>query len=268
MRNGAINIAIKAARTAGQLILRQLPRRDSIPVMEKAKHDFATEVDRIVEQEIQRDLKRAFPDHAFLGEETGQHGNSRYVWVVDPLDGTSNFIHGFPHFSVSIGLLERGEPLLGVVYDPLRDEIFAAEKGRGALLNDRRIRVGQRKDLDAALLVTGFAPRERHNIDAHLGMTRDLLVRAEDLRRTGSAALDLAYTACGRFDAYFEAGLKPWDIAAGVLLVREAGGQCTDFKGGNEFMERGDIVAGNMHIAEDLRKTIAPHIAKLRTPKA
>lgn len=265
MRNGAINIAIKAARNAGQLILRQLPRRDSIPVMEKAKHDFATEVDRVAEQEIHRDLKRAFPDHAFLGEESGKSGDSRFVWVVDPLDGTSNFIHGFPHFSVSIALLERGEPLLGVVFDPLRDEIFAAEKGRGALLNDRRLRVGQRKDLDGALLVTGFPPRERHNIDAHLAMTRDVLVKAEDIRRTGSAALDLAYVACGRFDGYFEGGVKPWDIAAGVLLVREAGGQCTDFKGGNAFMERGEIVAGNMHLAEDLRKTIAPHIAKLRS---
>jgi len=267
MRNGAINIAIKAARNAGQLITRQLPRRDSIPVMEKAKHDFATEVDRLAEKEIQRDLKRSFPDHAFLGEESGQTGNSRFVWVVDPLDGTSNFIHGFPHFSISIALLDRGEPMLGVVYDPLRDEIFAAEKGSGALLNDRRLRVGQRKDLDGALLVTGFPPRERHNIDAHLAMTRDVLEKAEDIRRTGSAALDLAYVACGRFDAYFEGGLKPWDIAAGVLLVREAGGVCSDFKGGNDFMERGDIVAGNMHIAADLRKTIAPHIAKLRSPK-
>ncbi len=268
MRNGAINIAIKAARNAGQHILRQLPRRDSIPVMEKAKHDFATEVDRMVEKEIQRDLKRSFPDHAFLGEESGQTGDSRYVWVVDPLDGTSNFIHGFGHFSISIALLERGEPLLGVVYDPLRDEIFAAEKGRGALLNDRRLRVGQRKDLDAALLVTGFAPRERHNVETHMAMTRDLLVKAEDIRRTGSAALDLAYVACGRFDGYFEAGVKPWDIAAGVLLVREAGGQCTDFKGGNRFFETEQIVAANMHVGDDIRRTIAPHLAKLRAVAA
>lgn len=264
MRNGAINIAIKAARNAGQLILRQLPRRDSIPVMEKAKHDFATEVDRLAELEIQRDLKRAFPDHAFLGEESGKTGDSRYLWVVDPLDGTSNFIHGFGHFSISVALLERGEPLLGVVFDPLRDEIFAAEKGRGALLNDRRIRVGQRKDLDGAMLATGFAPRERHNIGTQLAMTQDLLVKAEDIRRTGSAALDLAYVACGRFDAYFESGLKPWDMAAGILLVREAGGQCTDFKGGTTFMDSGRIVAANMHLGDDLRKTIAPHLANLK----
>jgi len=259
MRNGAINIAIKVARHAGQLIIRQLPRRDSIPVHEKANMDFATEVDTAVEREIQRDLKRAFPDHAFLGEETGQTGKSPYLWVVDPLDGTSNFIHGIPHFSVSIALLDRGEPILGVVFDPLRDELFSAEKGRGALLNDRRLRVGQRRELNSALLLTGFAPRVRDQLATQLAITGEFLANAEDIRRSGSAALDLAWIACGRADGYYETGVKPWDVAAGTLLVREAGGQVTDYRGGNDFMQTGQIVAANMHLAEVMRKTLSAH---------
>lgn len=260
MQNGAINIAIKAARAAGQVIMRSLPKRDSLPIIEKAQNDFATEVDRAAELTILRELKRAFPTHAFLAEESGAAGKSRYVWVVDPLDGTSNFIRGFPHFSVSIALTYDNDPILGVVYDPLRDELFAAEKGRGAVHNDRKLRIGTRKGLEGCLLTTGFPFREKRHMDAHMAMTKSLMGQAEDIRRTGSAALDLAYVACGRFDGYYELGLKPWDMAAGVLLVREAGGKCWDFRGGQNFMDTGNIVAGNLKVGEDMLKTIEPHL--------
>lgn len=260
MQNGAINIAIKAARAAGQVIMRSLPKRDSLPIIEKAQNDFATEVDRLAEQTILRELKRAFPTHAFLAEESGATGKSRYLWVVDPLDGTSNYIRGFPHFSVSIALTYDGDPVLGVVFDPLRDELFTAERGRGAVMNDRKLRIGTRKDLQGCLLTTGFPFRDKQHMESHMAMTRSLMDQAEDIRRTGSAALDLAYVACGRFDGYYELGIKPWDIAAGVLLVREAGGKCWDWRGGEKFMDLGHIVAGNLKVGEDMLKAMSPHL--------
>lgn len=263
MRNGALNIAIKAARAAGNVILRALPKRDSLVIHEKAHLDFVTEVDRLAEAEIIKELRRAFPTHGFLGEESGQVGPTKQQWVIDPLDGTSNFLRGFPHFSVSIALVEKGEPVLGVVFDPLRDELFTAEKGRGALLNDRRLRVAPRRGIEGALIATGFPFRQRKLFDDHLGMVKALLKTGEDLRRTGSAALDLAYVACGRFDAYFEMGLQPWDIAAGTLLVREAGGQVTDMRGGDAFMTNGHIVAANLHVGGELRAAIEPFVGGL-----
>ena len=170
------------------------------------------------------------PDYAILGEESGaQPASGRFTWVIDPLDGTSNYLHGFPHWCVSIALVENGEPIHGVIFDPLRNELFTASRGSGAVLNDKRIRVSERKDLAGAMLITGFPPRERARAGAQLECVRELLRDAEDIRRTGSAALDLAYVACGRADGYFEAGVKPWDIAAGVLLVREAGGRVMRF---------------------------------------
>ena len=263
MSSGALNIAIKAARAAGNVITRSLPKRDSIVIHEKAHLDFVTEVDRLAEAEIIKELRRAFPSHGFLGEESGQVGPTKQQWIIDPLDGTSNFLRGFPHFAVSIALYEKGEPVLGVVFDPLRDELFSAEKGRGALLNDRRLRVSPRKGVEGALIATGFPFRTRKLFDDHLGMVKALLATGEDLRRTGSAALDLAYVASGRFDAYFEMGLQPWDMAAGVLLVREAGGQITDMRGGDQFIKNGHIVAGNLNIATDLRTAILPFVGGL-----
>ena len=263
MRNGALNIAIKAARAAGNVILRALPKRDSLVIHEKAHLDFVTEVDRLAEAEIIKELRRAFPTHGFLGEESGQVGPTKQQWVIDPLDGTSNFLRGFPHFSVSIALVEKGEPVLGVVFDPLRDELFTAEKGRGALLNDRRLRVSPRRGVEGALIATGFPFRQRKLFDDHLGMVKALLKTGEDLRRTGSAALDLAYVACGRFDAYFEMGLQPWDIAAGALLVREAGGQVTDLRGGDAFMTNGHIVAANLNLGGEVRAAIEPFVGGL-----
>ncbi len=256
MQKSAINVVVKAARRAGDLILRHVGRVETLSVFEKSKQDYASEVDAQAEAEIIRELKRAFPDHAFLAEESGQTGKSRYTWVIDPLDGTSNFLHGIPHFCVSIALLDNQEPVLGVIYDPLRNEIYSAVKGSGAVLNDKRIRVAQRNDLSGAMLITGFAPRQRSKIGAQLEAVRELMRDAEDVRRTGSAALDLAYVAAGRADAYFEAGVMPWDIAAGVLLVREAGGRVCDFRGGNDYFKYGQIVAGNLKVSELVQKSL------------
>lgn len=260
MPRPAVNVAVRAARAAGQIILRYMNRLDSLDVVEKQRHDYVSEVDKLAEAEIIRELRRAYPRDAILGEESGQIGKSRNVWTIDPLDGTHNYLRGFPHFSVSIALVENGEPVVGVVYDPLRDELFTASKGDGAFLNDRRIRVGKRENLVGALLVTGFPYRQRRHLDAQMAMTRALLNEAEDIRRTGSAALDLAYVAAGRVDGYFEIGLYPWDMAAGCLLVREAGGRYCDFIGRDGIPETGNLVAGNVHVANAMVKTIAPEV--------
>ena len=239
MQKSAINVVVKAARRAGDLILRHVGRVETLSVFEKSKQDYASEVDAQAEAEIIRELKRAFPDHAFLAEESGQTGKSRYTWVIDPLDGTSNFLHGIPHFCVSIALLDNQEPVLGVIYDPLRNEIYSAVKGSGAVLNDKRIRVAQRNDLSGAMLITGFAPRQRSKIGAQLEAVRELMRDAEDVRRTGSAALDLAYVAAGRADAYFEAG-----------------GRVCDFRGGGDYFKYGQIVAGNLKVSELVQKSL------------
>lgn len=260
MPRPAVNVAVRAARAAGQIILRYMNRLDSLEVIEKQRHDYVSEVDKLAEAEIIRELRRAYPRDAILGEESGQIGKSRNVWTIDPLDGTHNYLRGFPHFSVSIALVENGEPVVGVVYDPLRDELFTASKGDGAFLNDRRIRVGKRDGLGGALLVTGFPYRQRRHLDAQMAMTRALLNEAEDIRRTGSAALDLAYVAAGRVDGYFEIGLYAWDMAAGCLLVREAGGRYCDFTGRDGIPETGNLVAGNVHVANAMVKAIAPEV--------
>jgi myo-inositol-1(or 4)-monophosphatase len=260
MPRPAVNVAVRAARAAGQIILRYMNRLDSLAIVEKQRLDFASEVDRAAEAEIIRELKRAFPGHGILAEESGAHGKGKHVWVIDPLDGTHNYLRGFPHFCVSIAMLENGEPMHGVVYDPLRDELFTASRGDGAYLNDRRIRVSTRSDLEGALLVTGFPYRQREHLDAQIDMTRALLGQAEDIRRTGSAALDLAYVANGRVDGYFETGLQPWDMAAGCLLVREAGGRYSDFVGRDGIPDNGNLIAGGIKVAEAIVKTIGPHV--------
>ena len=180
------------------------------------------------------------------------------LFVVDPLDGTSNFLHGIPHYCVSIALVENGEPIEAVIYDPIKNELFTASKGKGAQLNDRKIRLTDRKDLSSAMVITGTPPRDRGRIGPHLDFCKALLSTAEDIRRTGSAALDLAYVACGRSDAYFESGIKAWDVAGGILLVREAGGRVSDFKGhGERILDAGNIVAGNVRINPILQAAIA-----------
>lgn len=259
MPRPAVNVAVKAARAAGNIILRNLNRVEGLNVEEKSRHDYVSEVDKMAEAEIIKELRRAYPDHGFLAEESGQKGRTEKVWIIDPLDGTHNYLRGFPHFCVSIGFRDHGDLVYGVVYDPLRDEMFTASKGDGAFLNDRRIRVTKREGLAGALLCTGFPYRQRRHLGAQLDMTRALLGEAEDIRRTGSAALDLAYVAAGRLDGYFETGLNPWDMAAGVLLVREAGGQCSDFAGKAGMPENGNLIAGNHFVAAAMAKVISAH---------
>lgn len=266
MQKPAVTLMVKAARAAGNVLLRHMNKLDALNVVEKDRMDYASEVDGLAEKEIIKELRRATPDYAILGEESGSLGSNQNprqpTWVIDPLDGTSNYLHGIPHFCVSIALVENGEPTHGVIFDPLRNDLFTASRGSGATLNERRIRIADRKDLSGAMVLTGFPPRERQRVSAQLKCIDALLLEAEDIRRTGSAALDLAYVACGRADAYFEAGVKPWDIAAGVLLVREAGGKVSDFRGRSTgpmdtrgLMTR-QLVAGNLKIADALQQKI------------
>jgi myo-inositol-1(or 4)-monophosphatase len=267
MQKPAITLMIRAARAGGNVLLRNMHKLDALNVVEKQRMDYASEVDGLAEAEIVKELRKAGPEYAVLGAEGGHQParggrKARLTWVIDPLDGTSNYLRGIPHWCVSIALVDNGEPLHGVVFDPLRNELFVASRGSGAVLDDRRLRVAERRDLAGALLCTGFPPRERARAKPQLDCLNALLEQAEDVRRTGSAALDLAYVACGRFDGYFEAGVQPWDIAAGVLLVREAGGRVCDFRGASparmDIAEaRGrQVVAGNVKLVEPLQKTI------------
>jgi len=257
MQNPVVNVMVKAARAAGNVLLRNMSRLESLNVVEKARQDYASEVDGLAEREIIRELKRAYPDYAILGEETGQTGKGRYTFIVDPLDGTSNYLRGIPHFCVSIALVDNGEPTDAVIYDPLRNELFCASRGAGAVLNDRRIRINTQREIGGAVLISGFPPRERKRIGPQLKCIEMLLKDAEDVRRTGSAALDLAWVAAGRSDGYFEAGVKAWDIAAGILLVREAGGRACDFKGRNEkILFEGQCIAGPMKVVDAVQKAV------------
>ena len=266
MLQPAVNVMVNAARAGGNVLLRHMHQLDAINVVEKDRMDYASEVDGLAEAAIIKELRRAHPDYAILGEEGGMQKSSRssgrFTFVVDPLDGTSNYLHGWPHWCVSIALVDNGEPIHGVIFDPLRNELFTATRGSGTQLNERRVRVSERKDLAGAMLITGFPPRERARAGAQLECLRELLRDAEDVRRTGSAALDLAYVACGRADGYFEAGLQPWDIAAGVLMVREAGGRICDYRGAAprrfDIAEShgSQIVAGNVKVIEPLQKMI------------
>jgi myo-inositol-1(or 4)-monophosphatase len=262
MQKPAVTLMVKAARAAGNVLLRHMYKLDALNVVEKERMDFASEVDELAEKEIIKEFRRSTPDYAILGEESGPIGANRFTWVIDPLDGTSNYLRGIPHFCVSIALVENGEPIHGVIFDPLRNELFTASRGSGTVLNEKRVRVADRRDLNGALLFTGFPPRERARAAPQLDCIKTLLTEAEDIRRTGSAALDLAYVAAGRADAYFEAGVKPWDIAAGVLMVREAGGKVSDFHGRSTgpMDVRGSnprpLVAGNIKICELLQQKI------------
>lgn len=266
MQKPIINVMVKAARAAGSVLLRGMNRLDAINVIEKDRLDYASEIDQQAEKAAIKELRRAHPDAAFLGEEGGLQGKGGALFIIDPLDGTSNYMRGFPHWCVSIALVEGGVAQDGVVFDPLRNELFIASRGSGATLNDRRIRVNERKDLTGTVLATGFPPRERERASAQLDCLRGILAEAEDIRRTGSAALDLAYVACGRSDGYFESGLKSWDIAAGQLLVREAGGRICDFRGAapaplDARAANGgshQVVAGSVKLTDALLKQLAP----------
>lgn len=240
-----LNIAVKAARRAATVINRASTQLELLTVESKSPNDFVTEVDRAAEKAIIEVLREAYPGHGILAEESGESGaESEFVWIIDPLDGTTNFIHGFPQYAISIALAKNGVPEHCVVYNPINNELFTASRGGGAFLNDRRIRVSRRTRLSDALLGTGFPYREFGNIEAYLAMFRELTQKSAGIRRPGAAALDLAYVAAGRLDAFWEIGLAPWDMAAGVLLVQEAGGLVSDFAGEGNFMTTGNVVAG------------------------
>jgi myo-inositol-1(or 4)-monophosphatase len=244
-----LNIAIRAARRAGDVIVRYVDRIDTLTVKTKERNDFVSEVDRQAEDEIVQIIHAAYPDHAILGEEGGaRQGRDEYTWVIDPLDGTTNFLHGFPVFSVSIAIKHRGKLEHGVIYDPLRNELYTASRGGGAQLNSRRLRVSPLKTLDGALIGTGFPFREGHNLDLYLKMFAAITRKTAGVRRAGSAALDLAYVAAGRMDGFWELGLKEWDIAAGVLMIQEAGGSVGHLDGRPGIPDDGNILAGGQKI--------------------
>ncbi len=255
-----INIAVRAARSAGNLLLRYYEHADTLSITSKGMHDFVSEVDKASEQVIIETLRTSYPNHAILAEESGKHDGNEFQWIIDPLDGTTNYLHGFPQFSISIALKHKGVLEHGLVYDPLRDEMFTATRGAGAQLNDRRIRVSSRKSLDGALLGTGFPYRDHTHIDAYLGMFKDLIKDTAGIRRPGSAALDFAYVAAGRLDGFWELGLSEWDFAAGALLVKEAGGTVSDIGGTGRFLETGNVIAGGLRVHSAMSSVIRKHL--------
>jgi len=256
-----LNIAVKAARRAGNLIHRSADKIDHLTVTKKSHADFVSEVDRAAEQSIIETLLNAYPDHAILAEESGGQGESEFLWIIDPLDGTTNFLHGVPQFAVSIALQHKGIITQAVVYDPTKNELYTATRGRGAFLNDKRIRVTKRTNLTDSLIGTGFPYTRFEHMDAYLAIFKELMQKTSGLRRPGSASLDLAWTAAGRYDGFFETGLNAWDIAAGTLLVAEAGGMVSDLSGGDTYLKTGHLCAGNPDIHSQLLKLMAPHLS-------
>ena len=260
-----LNTAIKAARRGATVINRASFDLDRVSVTEKHFNDFVTEVDQAAEAAIIEVLKTAYPDHAILAEESGASANlndeSEYVWIIDPLDGTTNFIHGFPQYCVSIALQHRGIITQAVVYDPTRNEMFTASKGGGAFLNDKRIRVTRCDKIADALIGTGFPSRDLSGLDQYVEMFKVMTAKCHGLRRPGSAALDLAYVATGRLDGFFEKGLAPWDIAAGSLLITEAGGIVGTFAGDSDYLHKGDVLAGTPKVFGQMVNLLQPFAA-------
>lgn len=261
MREPLVNIATEAALAAGVIITRALKRLDTVKISEKRPNDFVTEIDQRVEEEIISIIRKAYPSHSILGEESGEVKGDDFQWIIDPIDGTRNFIHGFPHFAVSIAIANKNSIQHGVIYDPVKQELFVASRGKGAFLNDRRIRVAQRKTMEEALIGTGFAYRHKDKNDPLATNILDaVLPVTNDLRRVGAATLDLAYVACGRLDAFWEIGLNIWDVAAGALLVKEAGGIICDPYGAEDYLKSGNVVAANPAIMRQFLKVIKPSI--------
>ncbi len=258
--NPMLTIAVRAAREAGRILTRSFNRLDTLTVTSKGKNEFVSEVDRNAEQAIIEILREKYPSHAILAEESGSHAGNDYQWIIDPLDGTTNYLHGFPQFSISIALKVKGRLEVGVVYDPISEEMYTTSRGDGALLNDRKLRVSNRKGLEGALLGTGIPYRDFRFTENYMGMLKDLIKDTAGIRRPGSAALDFAYVAAGRMDGFWELGLAPWDFAAGVLLVREAGGMVTDIAGGERFLETGNVIAGSLKVHNAMLRCIRPHL--------
>lgn len=248
-----LGTCFRAATLAGQCILKNLGSVSASDITTKQASDFVTRVDRESEELIKNTIKNDFPDHRILAEESDKDASDgTYRWIIDPLDGTTNFIHGYPVFSVSIALESKGDIILGVIFDPLRNEIFSAEKGKGAYLNGKPISVSTIKDLTFGLIATGFPFRQKDVIDDYLKLFKNIFYRVSDIRRAGSAALDLANLASGRCDGFFEIGLSPWDIAAGSIIIREAGGIVSDFGGSDQFLKTGNVVAANRELHDAL----------------
>jgi myo-inositol-1(or 4)-monophosphatase len=263
-----LSIAVKAARRAGSIINRASLDLDKLTISSKGHNDFVSEVDRAAEEAIIDTLREAYPDHGILAEESGASGGkkrgilSEYTWIIDPLDGTTNFLHGFPQYCVSIGLQQKGIITQAVVYDPTRNELFTASRGRGAYMNEHRLRVSKTRELKDALIGTGFPFRDFELLDVYLAMFKTLTQKTAGLRRPGSAALDLAYVAAGRLDGFWEMGLQPWDMAAGSLLIQEAGGLITDLYGKDDWLNSGQLVCGTPKVFTPLLQTLMPLMPK------
>jgi myo-inositol-1(or 4)-monophosphatase len=262
-----LNIAVKAARAAGAIINRASLDLDLLKVNTKGPNDFVSEVDQAAEQAIIETLLTAYPGHGILAEESGRaHGakDSEFVWIIDPLDGTTNFLHGFPVYAVSIALAHRGQVQQAVVYDPTRNDLFYASKGRGAFMNDKRLRVSKRTRLQESLIGTGFPFRKGDNFKRYVAMFEEVMQHCAGLRRPGAAALDLCYVAAGWYDGFFETGLSPWDIAAGSLIITEAGGLVGNFTGEADFLYQREVVAGTPKVYAQLVKLLAPYTRTIK----
>jgi myo-inositol-1(or 4)-monophosphatase len=258
-----LSIAVKAAREAGRIINRASQDVGALKIQSKTFNDFVSEVDRSAEQAIIDTIRDGYPDHGFLGEESGKSNiEADNIWIIDPLDGTTNFLHNFPQYCVSIALQQKGVLTQAVIYDPVRNDLFTATKGRGAFLNDKRIRVTNRTKLQASLISTGFPFRDFTHLDTYLAMLKDMIKNTTGIRRPGSAALDLAYVAAGFTDGFFEINLSTWDIAAGGLLVQEAGGMVGDFEGNESWLRTGNIVAANAKVFSQMLQVLSPHLTE------
>jgi len=255
-----LNIAIRAARRAGDLIVRNVDRVPSLGVRSKSRNDFVTEIDQLAERDIIETIRRSHPDHGFLGEESGRSGGDEFLWIIDPLDGTTNFLHGFPTFAVSLACEYRGRLEHGVVYDPMRQELFTTSRGDGAQLDGKRIRVSKQAELEGSLIGTGFPYRANARwIDEYLAMLKAVMQQTAGIRRPGAASLDLAYVAAGRIDGFWEIGLNAWDTAAGTLLITEAGGLIGTLSGG-EYRQGGNVIAGTPKVYEALVEALRPFV--------
>ncbi len=268
VRSPTLNVMMNAARKAARGLVRDFGEVEQLQVSLKGPSDFVSSADLKTEKVLRQELAKARPAFGFLMEEGGAvaGSDSSHRWIIDPIDGTTNFLHGIPHFAISIGLERDGEVIAGVIYDPIHDELFHAEKGAGAFLNERRLRVSARRKVDEAVFATGIPFKGREGHKEFLDCAQAVMANCAGIRRFGSAALDLAYVAAGRYEGYWETGIKPWDIAAGIVMVREAGGWVTDLDGRNGMLNNGEVVAGNDHLHKPLLKLLQQ--ASGRTPAA
>lgn len=256
-----LNVAIMAARRGGDSLIRNMNKLEKLKVEQKGRNDFVSDADHAAEQAVIEIIHKHYPDHAIQAEESGSYGDSDYTWIIDPLDGTTNYLHGFPVFCVSVALAHKGRVEHGAIYDPLRQEIFSASRGQGAQLDGRKIRVSGVTDVSRALLGTGFPYRQSNEaLEPYMRMLVSAIKETTGIRRAGAAALDLCYVAAGRLDAFWETGLMPWDLAAGALIIREAGGIVSGLDGSENFMETGHVLCGTPKIYSGLAKLFAPDI--------